>query len=97
MSMRLSRQKHGQMMTPQISSGEAEEDEALEGLVLKFWPLLFARAVPELGVAGDAEGIARAEAIVRRYADEHPVVAMSRDPDEWMHAPLDVADAIVLR
>ncbi len=66
--------------------------ETLEGLVLKFWPLLFARAVPELGVAGDAEGIARAEAIVRRYADEHPVVAMSRDPDEWMHAPLDVAE-----
>jgi hypothetical protein len=29
---------------------------------------------------------------VRRYADEHPVVAMSRDPDEWMHAPLDVAE-----
>ena len=66
--------------------------ETLDGLALKFWPLLRARALPPPSVAGDAAARASREKIVRAYAEEHPVAAMSRAPDDWLHAPFDVAE-----
>ena len=66
--------------------------ETLDGLALKFWPLLRARALPPPSVAGDAAARTTREKIVRAYAEEHPVAALSRAPDDWMHAPFDVAE-----
>ena len=60
--------------------------ETLDGLALKFWPLLRARALPPPSVAGDAAARATREKIVRAYAEEHPVAALSRAPDDWIRA-----------
>lgn len=66
--------------------------ETLDGLVLKFWPLLHSHAVPDQAVAGNVAATRHREGIVRAFAEDHPVVAMSRNPDEWMHKPFDVAE-----
>ena len=29
---------------------------------------------------------------MKGYADQHPVTAMSRAADEWLHRPFDVAE-----
>ena len=61
-------------------------------MVLKFWPLLHSHAVPDQPVAGNVAATSHREGIVRAFAEDHPVVAMSRNPDEWMHKPFDVAE-----
>ena len=66
--------------------------ETLDGLVLKFWPLLRSHAVPDPPVAGNVAAKQHREGIIRAFAEDHPVVAMSRNPDEWMHKPFDVAE-----
>mmetsp|Transcript_12419 Transcript_12419/g.29992 ORF Transcript_12419/g.29992 Transcript_12419/m.29992 type:complete len:97 (+) Transcript_12419:309-599(+) len=66
--------------------------ELLEGLVLKFWPLLHSHAMPETPVAGNYWATANRMRVIRGYAEDHPVSALSRQPDEWLHRPFDVTE-----
>jgi hypothetical protein len=30
--------------------------------------------------------------VIKGYTEDHPVVALSRHPDEWLHRPFDVTE-----
>ena len=66
--------------------------DLLEGLVLKFWPLLHSNAVPEMPVAGNAAATRQRTRVIKGYAEDHPVAALSRSPDDWLHRPFDVTE-----
>ena len=50
------------------------------------------RSEASASVAGNVAAKQHREGIIRAFAEDHPVVAMSRNPDEWMHKPFDVAE-----
>ena len=66
--------------------------ELLEGLTLKFWPLLHADAMPEVPVAGNVAASRHRAGVIKAYAGEHPVAALNRAPDDWLHRPFDVSE-----
>ena len=69
-----------------------KRQEALEGLVLKFWPLLHSNAVPEMPVQGNITSAMQRARVIKGYTSSHPVEALSRSPDEWLHRPFDIRE-----
>lgn len=42
--------------------------------------------------AGNEAALQHRSRIIRGYAEDHPVTALSRAPDDWLHRPFDVAE-----
>ena len=83
-------------MTSKWTAKQMEErqrrQDMLEGLVLKFWPLLYAHGVPEQPISGNTVAIDHRQRVIKGYCEDHPVEALSRAPDDWLHRPFDVSE-----
>ena len=53
---------------------------------------MHSHAMPKVPTAGNYSASLHRRRVVKGYADQHPVTAMSRAADEWLHRPFDVAE-----
>jgi hypothetical protein len=59
--------------TPGQAREPARRREVLQGLTMKFWPLLHANAVPAMHVAGNIEASRQRMRVIKGYTEDHPV------------------------